>query len=896
MSHRASSPSSLAISILLGRRMGAHVVVRVLADNHRIWISPVTKQIDNNTAYGEAYHGYWQQDIYTLNPHFGTASDLADLSAALHARGMALMVDVVVNHFGSPYVVDYSIYTPFNDGSYFHQEAFITDYNNQTMVEQGWLGDGNVPLPDVDTENEVVVNTFYSWISDLVQTYQIDGLRIDTVKHVRKDFWPGFVNAASVFALGEVLSGDPTYLSSYQPYVGGLLDYGTYYPLLRAFQSGGNMGELAALIAPSYRAAFTDTQLLGTFMENHDNPRFPYAVSSDSAIVRSAMAYTMFADGIPIIYYGQEQGFAGGDEPACREYLWMSGYSITPLYTYLATLNQARNLAWSAGFGTNLSTALYLDTNSMVTQKGPLMLALSNQGSTSSNKTISFPTQYASGTVLVNILTCASLSVGKSTTSVTFVAGAPQIYLPLGLARQICTNIVAPTPSSSIFSKIASIFTSSSKAASKTESKSSQTTYNSGTPAVATSNLGITQSSPSLSTASPLASSTAAAARPVFQTSAALPPSSTTGRSTSKTSQPASTTANAAAAGRPVVVTSAMAASPSSTTLSSSTTKAAAGRPVVATSAISPAQPKQRRALVNYPPPMSPSIQNSPNSPVPPTSHHNSRKPAPRQTTAPPASLSQHYRSENAASPSPSSPYGLSSPYSYSSSHLPMPGSRLNGQMRSNSETNLAQGHVRGHTAQSKSLHSLKKRGSSPSLSAFGPRSNSFAGPVPPIPPKLDSRAALFDDNAPYAHTHSLSSTSLALPTGSSAPRSRRNSNASIRSGFIVNARDPAYRKRNASQERLHMLSQEMGVPKPYFKPGFSPHDSVSNRAAELMTNPNHGRSTSSLHGHHLHHPGTPGGRSVSASPQPRSPNVLPNQHRPHDTRAQLAQELRQFQ
>lgn len=28
-----------------------------------IWITPVTAQLPQTTAYGDAYHGYWQQDM-----------------------------------------------------------------------------------------------------------------------------------------------------------------------------------------------------------------------------------------------------------------------------------------------------------------------------------------------------------------------------------------------------------------------------------------------------------------------------------------------------------------------------------------------------------------------------------------------------------------------------------------------------------------------------------------------------------------------------------------------------------------------------------------------------------------------------------------------------------------
>jgi len=62
-------------------------------------------------------------------------------------------------------------------------------------------------MPDLNTESPRVVEILHDWIEDLVRTYSIDALRIDTVKHVRKDFWPGFINAAGVVAMGEVLHG-----------------------------------------------------------------------------------------------------------------------------------------------------------------------------------------------------------------------------------------------------------------------------------------------------------------------------------------------------------------------------------------------------------------------------------------------------------------------------------------------------------------------------------------------------------------------------------------------------------------------------------------------------------------------------------------------------------------
>ena len=129
---------------------------------------------------------------------------------------MYLMVDVVVNHLVSATnPPDYSKFAPFSDQSQFHVECFISNYDNQTEVEQCWLGDAKLPLVDVNTEDEGVVQTMTSWIQTFVSDYGVDGVRIDTVKHVLKDFWPEFAKSAGVFTIGEVLHEDVGYVAPY---------------------------------------------------------------------------------------------------------------------------------------------------------------------------------------------------------------------------------------------------------------------------------------------------------------------------------------------------------------------------------------------------------------------------------------------------------------------------------------------------------------------------------------------------------------------------------------------------------------------------------------------------------------------------------------------------------
>lgn len=70
--------------------------------------------------------------------------------------------------------------------------------------------------------------------------------------------------------------------------------------------------------------------------------------TSDISLAKNALAFTILSDGIPIIYAGQEQHYSGGNDPANREAVWLSGYSTTSeLYKFIAVSNQIRNHAIS---------------------------------------------------------------------------------------------------------------------------------------------------------------------------------------------------------------------------------------------------------------------------------------------------------------------------------------------------------------------------------------------------------------------------------------------------------------------------------------------------------------------------------------------------------------------
>ncbi|KAJ0418766.1 glycoside hydrolase superfamily [Aspergillus carlsbadensis] len=406
-----------------------------------IWITPITEQIPETTSEGTAFHGYWQKNIYGVDSHLGTADDLKALSDALHDRGMYLMLDVVPNHMGyaGPGAsTDFSQFTPFNSASYFHSYCAINNYDDQWQVENCYLGSDVVSLTDVNTQSSEVRTIWYDWIEDIVATYGVDGLRIDTAKHVEKDFWPGFVSASGVYGVGEVWHGDPAYTCPYQNYIPGLMNYPVYYPLLEAFKtSSGSMSNLYNMIN-TVSSSCNDPTLLGNIIENHDNARFP-SYTQDMSQAKSVLAFLFLTDGIPIVYAGQEQHYSGQNDPYNREPVWWAGYNKNAeLYKFLASTNAVRKLAIQkdSNWLTARNIPFYNDAHHIAMRKGSggsqVLTLLTNYLDNTAAYTFDLYNHgYSNGANLVELYTCISVSVGSNgAIPVPMTSGLPRVLVP----------------------------------------------------------------------------------------------------------------------------------------------------------------------------------------------------------------------------------------------------------------------------------------------------------------------------------------------------------------------------------------------------------------------------------------------------------------------------------
>ncbi|MCX2179472.1 pullulanase-type alpha-1,6-glucosidase [Streptomyces sp. SKN60] len=357
-----------------------------------IWMAPIFK---NRPVQGEGkdasagYHGYWITDFTQVDPHFGTNDDLKKLIAAAHAKGMKVFFDVITNHTAD--TVDYAEkkygYRP--KGAYPYLDKTGRPFDDRTAVgkvdadsfpytpvqktETGtkvpaWLNDPTmyhnrgdstwagesaeygdfVGLDDLWTERPEVVEGMKRIYEKWVRDFDIDGFRIDTVKHVDLDFWTQWATALDAYAkrqgredffmFGEVYSADTSVTS---PYVTrGRLDATLDFPFqdaARAFASqGAGADRLAKVFADDYKYGSDKANAYEqvTFLGNHDMGRVgtflkqDHPDASDAELVqraRLANELMFLSRGNPVVYYGDEQGFTGpGGDKDARQTLFAS--------------------------------------------------------------------------------------------------------------------------------------------------------------------------------------------------------------------------------------------------------------------------------------------------------------------------------------------------------------------------------------------------------------------------------------------------------------------------------------------------------------------------------------------------------------------------------------------
>ncbi|RDI47801.1 alpha-amylase family glycosyl hydrolase [Falsibacillus pallidus] len=300
-----------------------------------IWLTPI---FDNQDG---GYHGYWINDFYKTDEHFGSIEKFKELVKEAHKRDMKVIVDFVANHVGpdNPWVNDPA------KKDWFHEKKPIIG-SGQSSLENGWIYD----LPDLNQDNPEVKKYLIDAAKWWIKETDIDGYRLDTVKHVPITFWKDFAKEVksvkkNFYLLGEVWSEDPNYIKKYQEAgIDGLVDYPLNGPLKEAFVKPDVSMERPFTMWDINKNIYPHPELMGSFLDNHDMQRYTRdmieAKQFPGTRWQLALTYLYTTPEIPIVYYGTEIAQDGGNDPDNRRF--MNFRANKDLIDYMTKIGELR--------------------------------------------------------------------------------------------------------------------------------------------------------------------------------------------------------------------------------------------------------------------------------------------------------------------------------------------------------------------------------------------------------------------------------------------------------------------------------------------------------------------------------------------------------------------------
>jgi len=326
-----------------------------------LYLTPVFSSASN--------HRYHTFDYLAVDPILGGTAALRELVDAVHARGMRIVLDGVFNHVGRGFwpfhhVLENGLASPYVDWFHLDRERLVSGRGLNAYPDRaapspgGGAGEGSrggpslerlgyrawwdIPaLPKLNTDHPDVREHLWS-VAEHWLRFGVDGWRLDVPTEIDDEaFWQEFrrrcraVNP-DAYLVGEIWDVAPNWVR------GDRFDALMNYPLLEAilgFVGGPSLDtalvashhELSLHVRPSAAAGFAaaltaqaaayeratvaaQLNLLGS----HDMPRLRTLVSGDLAAVRLAVLLQMTLPGAPCVYYGDEIGMEGGNDPDCR--------------------------------------------------------------------------------------------------------------------------------------------------------------------------------------------------------------------------------------------------------------------------------------------------------------------------------------------------------------------------------------------------------------------------------------------------------------------------------------------------------------------------------------------------------------------------------------------------
>ncbi|NLZ48381.1 MAG: alpha-glycosidase [Clostridiales bacterium] len=280
-----------------------------------IYLTPIFKSTSN--------HKYNTADYYEIDPQFGTVELAKELVKKCHERGIRIIFDAVFNHSGSDFFAFKDLLEK-QEKSKYKDWYFIDEYPVSLEKINYYTFARNVRhMPKLNTANPEVKEYLLKVGEYWVKEVGIDGWRLDVCDEIDHEFWRDFrkrikaVNKEAVI-VGEIqheavsfLNGDQLDSIMNYPFRGALVDFFAKRSI--------NEKEFDNIVSMN-RAIYMSgvTRQLWNLFGSHDTPRFLYECNENVDRMKLAIVFQFCFEGVPYIYYGDEVGITGGNDPLNR--------------------------------------------------------------------------------------------------------------------------------------------------------------------------------------------------------------------------------------------------------------------------------------------------------------------------------------------------------------------------------------------------------------------------------------------------------------------------------------------------------------------------------------------------------------------------------------------------
>jgi glycosidase len=313
-----------------------------------VYVNPVAAREGADGNLYEGYHGYWPLESRAVDQRIGGDAALHALVDAAHARGMKVILDLVPNHVYE----DNALYADKRESGWFQPEGCVCGAPTCSWAEhiqQCWF---TPYLPDIRWQASGTLGHAADEARFWYESFDIDGFRIDavpmmpraTTRRIARELRTTTDPREATFLLGEVFTGpEEGALDQLATFLGpDTLDSVFDFPLMWAIRGAaadgkGGFDQVEAILAAGDERFAGSGAVMAHMLDNHDTTRFISVANGDAsadpwgaspsaqptadepyARLELGLVAILTLPGLPVFYYGDEVGLAGGGDPDSR--------------------------------------------------------------------------------------------------------------------------------------------------------------------------------------------------------------------------------------------------------------------------------------------------------------------------------------------------------------------------------------------------------------------------------------------------------------------------------------------------------------------------------------------------------------------------------------------------